>query len=213
MIRLFRAPYSTNCERVGLALAHKGAEVESVLIDYSDRSPVEAVSGQGLVPVIVDEDEVVPDSARILRHLERRFPDPPLFPSDPARRAELEVFIEWFNEVWKGLPNGIEDELLLPRPEAARIALLGATLVASLELFEELLEGRDFLWGDRLSAADCIAYPFLKYAAGRDHADDELFHLVLEQHQSIAGRPRLAAWIERVAGLPVSYGKTVGPGD
>ncbi len=210
MIRLFRAPFSTNCERVGLALAHKGAEVESVLIDYSDRSPVEAISGQGLVPVIVDGDEVVADSARILRHLERRFPDPPLFPSDPARRAELEVFIEWFNEVWKGLPNGIEDELLRPRPDDARIALLGATLVASLELFEELLEGRDFLWGDRLSAADCIAYPFLKYATGRDPADDELFHLVLEQHQSVAGRPRLAAWLERGAGLPVSYGETVG---
>ena len=55
MIRLFRAPYSTNCERVGLALAHKGAEVESVLIDYSDRSPVEAVSGLAGLPISYGE--------------------------------------------------------------------------------------------------------------------------------------------------------------
>ena len=210
MIRLFRAPFSTNCERVGLALAHKGVDVESVVIDYMDRSPVEAVSGQGLVPVIVDEDEVVADSARILRHLERRFPDPPLYPADPARLAELEIFISWFNEVWKRPPNEIEEELGRPRPDEGRVALLGASLLASLEFFEELLAGRDFLWGERLSAADCVAYPFLKYATRRDPEDDELFHLVLERHQSVAGRPRLAAWIERLAGFPVAYGETVG---
>ena len=42
MIRLYRAAFSTNCERVTLALAHKGLDdqVESVWIDYADRSPV-----------------------------------------------------------------------------------------------------------------------------------------------------------------------------
>src|SRR5688572_25829892 len=111
MLRLYRAPFSTNVERVTLALAHKGLEVESVVISYSDRSPVLEVSGQPLVPVLVDGDEVIPDSVRILRHLEERWPDPPLFPRDPARRAELDVFLEWFNEVWKLAPNGIEEEL------------------------------------------------------------------------------------------------------
>ena len=62
MIRLFRARWSTNCERVSLALGHKGLEAESVLIEYSDRSPVIEVSGQGLVPVIEDGGEVVADS-------------------------------------------------------------------------------------------------------------------------------------------------------
>lgn len=109
MITLYRAPYSTNVERVALALAHKGLEADSVVIDYSDRSAVIEVSGQGLVPVIVDEGEVVADSIRILRHLERRYPDPPLFPSDPARAAETDVFLEWFNEVWKSAPNTLEE--------------------------------------------------------------------------------------------------------
>ncbi|MGH2922522.1 MAG: glutathione S-transferase N-terminal domain-containing protein [Solirubrobacterales bacterium] len=36
MIRLYRAPFSTNVERVALALAHKGLEAESVVIDYTD---------------------------------------------------------------------------------------------------------------------------------------------------------------------------------
>ncbi len=47
MIRLYRARWSTNVERVTLALAHKGLEAESVWIEYSDRSEVERVSGQG----------------------------------------------------------------------------------------------------------------------------------------------------------------------
>ena len=87
MITLYRAPFSTNVERVGIALALKGRQVDSVVISYEDRSPVVEVSGQGLVPVIVDDGQVVADSTRILRHLDERYPEPRLFPSDPSRRA------------------------------------------------------------------------------------------------------------------------------
>ncbi len=73
---------------------------------------------------------------------------------------------------------------------------------ASLGLFEGLLDGRDHLFGE-LSAADLVAYPFLKYATGRDPADDELFHRLLDEHLELdGGYPRLSAWIARVAALP-----------
>jgi hypothetical protein len=39
-IRLYRAAWSTNCERVGLALAFKGIDAQSILIEYSNRGPV-----------------------------------------------------------------------------------------------------------------------------------------------------------------------------
>jgi glutathione S-transferase len=209
MLRLYRAPFSTNVERVALALAHKGLEVESVEISYEDRSPVVEVSGQPLVPVLVDGQEVIPDSTRILRHLEERWPDPPLFPRDPARRAELDVFLEWFNEVWKLTPNAIEAELERPEPDHDRIAPLSARMRGSLDLFEEMLDGRDHLFGD-FSAADCAAFPFLKFAKLRDPADDELFHRILEEHLSLDGgaagagpsHPRLSAWIDRVNERP-----------
>lgn len=68
VIRLYRAPFSTNVERVALALAHKGLAVESIIIDYSDRSEVERVSGQELVPVIEDNGTVVIDSMEIVRY-------------------------------------------------------------------------------------------------------------------------------------------------
>ena len=206
MIRLYRAPWSTNVERVALALAHKGLEVESVLISYDDRSPVIEVSGQELVPVIVDDDgTVVSDSPAILRYLEERYPAAPLYPSDPAARAEMEGFIEWFNEVWKPAPNGIEEELEQPSPDGLRVELLSSRMRGWLDRFEALLARREYLLGERFSAADCIAFPFLKYAAGRDPADDELFHRILDEHQSVEGRPALAAWIERVGALPRAY--------
>ena len=200
---LYRAPFSTNVERVALALAHKGLEVESVVISYEDRSPVVEVSGQGLVPVLVDGAEVVADSTRILRHLEARWPDPPLFPRDAARRAELDVFLDWFNEVWKRAPNSIEDELGREQPDQERIAAHAARMRESLDLFEQMLDGRDHLFGDDLSAADCAAFPFLKYAKLRDPADDELFHRILEDNLKLDGaHPRLSAWIARVNERP-----------
>jgi len=191
MIRLYRARWSTNVERVTLALAHKGLEAESVWIEYSDRSEVERVSGQPLVPVIDDGGTVVSDSLAILRHLETRCPEPPLFPSDPARRAELDVFLDWFDRVWKHAPNAIE-------ADPSRTDELAAVMDGHLDLFESLLEGRDHLMADGLSAADCAAYPFLKYAVARDPGDDEDFHAILDRHQSAEGRPNLAAWVSRV---------------
>ena len=203
MLRLYRARFSTNVERVALALAHKGVEVESVVISYDDRSPVVEVSGQRLVPVLVDEAVVVPDSVAILRYLEEKWPEPPLFPRDPATRTELDLFLDWFNEVWKVAPNAIEDELERSEPDHARVEELAARMHDSLQVFERLLDGRDHLLGDDFSAADCAAFPFLKYAKVRDSEDDELFHRILEDNLRLDGAyPRLAAWIDRVNERP-----------
>jgi glutathione S-transferase len=205
MIRLYRAQWSTNCERVTLALAAKALETESIWIEYSDRSPVERVSGQPLVPVLDVDGEVVHDSVRIIARLEELHPEPPLFPADRARRAEMDVFTEWFDGIWKRPPNEIERILGLPETDPAQIAELAGLMDHWLGFFESLLDGRDYLFGDDFSAADCLAYPFLKYAAGRAAADDELFHRILDEYQSVLGRPRIAAWIERVGRRPGAY--------
>src|SRR5678815_5588336 len=96
-LKLYRIPFSTNVERIALALAHKGIPVEYVDVEDGDRSPVVAVSGQELVPVLVDGDRIISDSPVILDYLEQRFPEPSLYPADEARRAEVQVFVDWFN--------------------------------------------------------------------------------------------------------------------
>jgi glutathione S-transferase len=197
-VRVYRIPFSTNVERVALALGHKGLDVDWIDVDPAGRSPVREVSGQDLVPVLVTDDgAVVFDSTAILRRLEHEHPEPPLWPSDDARRAELDVFLDWFNRVWKRPPNLLADE-----PGREDEAELAAELRGSLDLFEALLAGRDYLLGD-FSAADCAAFPFLKYGLIHDLADDEPFHLVLIDNLALDGaHPRLEAWIRRVDAHP-----------
>jgi glutathione S-transferase len=203
LLRLYRFPFSTNVERVALALAYKGIEVESIWIDPADRSEVVRVSGQELVPVLVEGDRVVADSTAILEHLEERFPERPLYPADPARRAELQVFIDWFNQVWKRPPNLIVDEEAKAEPDAVRIAELEGLIRGALPIFEQLLAGRDFLFGDGLSAADAAAFPFLKYALLWEEGDSDRFHEVLRDTQRLDGHfPRLEGWIRRIDTLP-----------
>jgi glutathione S-transferase len=202
VIHLYRFRFSTNVERVTLALAHKNLEVESIWVDPRDRSPVEQLSGQQLVPVIDDGGRVVFDSTAILRYLEERYPPPPLYPHEEAQRAAVDIYIDWFNRVCKRPPNEIEAELLADRVDQQRVDELAAWMARNLDVHERLLAARDYLFGDDFSAADCAAFPFLKYALARDTEDDELFHRILDEHQSVAGRPRLEAWIRRVDERP-----------
>jgi glutathione S-transferase len=207
-LRVYRIPFSTNVERVALALAHKQLgskriEVEWIDIDPNDRSEVVRVSGQELVPVLVDGDHVLFDSPVILDYLEERFPERPLYPADPARRAELRTFVDWFNRVWKRPPNLLVAEELKAEPDLNRIAELEQRIADALPLFENLLAGRDYLFGDELSAADVVAFPFLKYAVLWEEGDEERFHEVLRDTQRLDGRyPRLDAWIHRIDALP-----------
>jgi glutathione S-transferase len=202
VLRLYRFRYSTNVERVALALAHKGIEVESVAVDPDDRSQLRELSGQELVPVLVDGDQVIADSTRIMHHLEQRFPDPPLFPADPAAHAEVEVFLDWFNRAWKREPNLIADAIERGDGGGADVERWSRRMQRRLEWFEGLLSGRDHLFG-AFGAADCAAWPFLRYAVAIEPDDDELFHRVLHERMPLEPRhARLRAWIERVGERP-----------
>jgi glutathione S-transferase len=198
MIRVWRIPFSTNVERVALALGHKGLDVEWVDVDPADRTPVREVSGQDLVPVLEEDGRILHDSPAILEYLEERYPDPPLYPRDPARRAEATLLIDWFNRVWKRPPN-----LITLRPDDERAPEWADALERSRDVFEALLTGRSYLLGDEFTALDAIAFPFLKYGLIFDSADDERFHRVLIEHLALDGRyPRLEEWIRRVDARP-----------
>lgn len=201
-LRVYRIPFSTNVERIALAAGHKALPIEWIDVAADDRAEVVRVSGQELVPVLDDDGLIVADSPLILEHLEARFPEPALLPADPARRAEVRVFCDWFNRVWKRAPNLYADELEQGTPEPARLVELGARITGSLPLFEDLLAGREFLFGE-LSLADVTAFPFLRYAIVWEDGDPYRFHEILRDHLRLDGRfPRLEGWIRRVDALP-----------
>lgn len=206
MLTLYRMKHSTNCERVEMALGHKRLEARSVWIEHGDRSEVQQVSGQPLVPVLTDGDKPIIDSMEIVRYLEDRFPETPrLYPADPAKRAETLLFIDWFNRVWKRPPNELDDELKKPEKDRdqKRVSRLGAAMAGSLDLFEQMLTGREFLQGE-FGAADVAAFPFLKYASiPVASEDDELFHFILRDFQRPGtSHPNLLAWIARMDRRP-----------
>ncbi len=84
---------SSAAYRVRIALNLKGLEYEQRQVhlvrdggeqhseDYRRLNPA------GLVPVLVDGELTLHQSLAILDHLEQRYPDVPLLPSDPAARA------------------------------------------------------------------------------------------------------------------------------
>ena len=77
-VTLYRCATPTNrlcaCGRVARRLDRLGIEHETVRVKTSRRQRPEIVelTGQRFVPVLVDGDEVVHDSKRILEYLDRR---------------------------------------------------------------------------------------------------------------------------------------------
>jgi glutathione S-transferase len=76
VVTLYRCPAPTNylcsCGRVARELDAKGIENEQLRVPWrkGQRSEVEALSGQNVVPLLVTEEgEVICDSRRILQYL------------------------------------------------------------------------------------------------------------------------------------------------
>jgi len=64
------------------------------------RSAVEVrrINRIGKVPVLEIDGELVVDSSEIARFLDERFPEPPLWPTDPRERAQCHLLEDWADE-------------------------------------------------------------------------------------------------------------------
>ena len=73
----------------------------------------------------------------------------------------------------------------------------------SLRTFDDMLAGRDYLMGEGFSAADCVAWPFLRYALiPPDEEDTYLFHAILVANMPLGDR------YERLSGLDPARRRT-----
>jgi glutathione S-transferase len=98
MITLYDAPRCPYCARVRIALAEKGVEYETVEIDLADRPPwLYEKNPLGKVPVLEEDDFVLPESHLINEYLEERYPEPALLPADPADRALVRLLVDRFD--------------------------------------------------------------------------------------------------------------------
>jgi len=87
-------------EKVRWALDYKG-------VPHRRRAPLPgllhpivalAKTRQPLFPILELDGEKLTDSTRIIGALERRYPDPPLYPADPDERRRALELEDWFDE-------------------------------------------------------------------------------------------------------------------
>jgi glutathione S-transferase len=177
--------FSPYCWRIRLALAHKGIEVETIPWRFTDKQVI-AFSGQAKVPVLVDGDTVICDSARIADYLEDHFPDRPSLFGGSAGRALTNFFSTWAGNVMhpviaRSVVSDVVNELTADDQvyfRKSREAAFGMTLEqvtadreARLPAFRQslaplrmVLEQQPFLGGAAPLYADYIVFSAFQWA-------------------------------------------------
>jgi len=98
-ITLHQFEISPFCQKVRRILHLKGAAYEirevSALRSAVD---VRRINRIGKLPVLEIDGALIADSSEIARFLDQRFPDPPLWPTDPRERAQCHLLEDWADE-------------------------------------------------------------------------------------------------------------------
>jgi glutathione S-transferase len=169
-----RCPYAA---RARIVLAEKGIAYEAVEIDLDDRPAwMYEKNATGRVPVY-EEDEglVLPESDVIMEYLEERYPEPALWPADPAERALGRLWLQRF------------DDRLGSAYYAARRGDGREELDTRLAELERALEAQPYLSGREFGLADIGYVPWI--LRGLDRFGLEL-------------GPATADWLERCSERP-----------
>lgn len=177
-----RCPY---CARARIVLAEKGLGYETVEIDLSDRPAwLYTKNPSGKVPVLEEDGGfVLPESTVIMEYLEERFPEPPLWPADPAERALGRLWLDRFEVRLGG------DYYALRRGEPSQ-------LDDRLRELDRALEAQPFLSGREYGLADIGYLPWILRARSNLGVDLERFPVLSAWVARLSERPAVAAELE-----------------
>ena len=89
MMKLGYTALSPFCRKVRMAMEYKGLAFEIVTADHVAEAP--AFNPRAEVPLLVDGDVVVCNSPDSLAYLDRKHPEPPLYPREAAARARCRL--------------------------------------------------------------------------------------------------------------------------
>jgi glutathione S-transferase len=173
-----RCPYAA---RARIVLAEKRLDYDAVEIDLDDRPAwLYEKNPLGRVPVYEEEGGLVlPESEVIMEYLEERFPEPALWPADPAERALARLRLRRFDRFG-------DEYYALRRGAASKLDERLAELDAALEA-QPYLTGRDY------GLADIGYVPWILRAQERLGVDLSPFPAVAEWLERLSERPAIAA--------------------
>jgi len=181
-----RCPYAA---RVRIVLAEKRLGYDAVEIDLADKPAwLYEKNPLGRVPVYEEDGGLVlPESRVIMEYLEELYPEPALWPADPAERALGRLWLERFDD-------RLGDAYYAVRRGEPRDAL-----DAKLADLDRALEARPYLSGHEYGLADAAYIPWILRALERFEV--ELGPALQDWVERLSARPAIAAEREVVAAL------------
>lgn len=166
---LYHFTTSPFARRVRLALAYKRIPVElrDARTDAEHNAELRRLNPLHTVPVLVDEERVVIDSTAICHYLERRYPEPPLWPAGIAGAAafELTALVDAVLNILSDV--GMRYAALHGDPNFPQVreVAIGRVQRALAVLAERVAVG-PYLVGGQWSLADMQVYTMVAWLAG-----------------------------------------------
>jgi glutathione S-transferase len=194
-IKLYHDVPSTNCDRVKIALKEKGLAWEGIWVKLGkleQKSPEHLQRNPyGKIPVIDDDGKILFESCIINEYLDEKYPNPPLQPKDPYRRARGRILVDYFLNYLHEPYWALRGEMIKKNEAERDQKIITATrkeVAARLQYLEEALGDKAFFLGD-YGLTDIAMLPRFPR---------------MEQYGVLPSPslPRLAAWFERMKQRP-----------
>ena len=102
MLALYHNDMSLCAQKVRVCLAEKGLDWEDrhIALRSGDHQSewYRKLNRRAVVPTLIDDDKVIPESNVILEYLDERFPEPALMPKDAFGRAKVRLWTKQLDE-------------------------------------------------------------------------------------------------------------------
>ena len=154
MIKLYDFKSSPNCQRVKIVLAEKNLPYEIVPIDLraqEQKTPdYLKLNPYGKVPVLTDDGTELYESCIINEYLEEKYPNPPLLPKEPGKKAKARILVDYgmahFDSPYQKLRMELAKD---PKEQNQQVVESSkGDLKKLLQRFESELGDQQYLTGD-----------------------------------------------------------------
>jgi glutathione S-transferase len=193
-MKLYDFKSSPNCQRVKIVLAEKKLSYEVVPIDLRAKEQKTPdylkLNPYGKVPVLTDDATVLYESCIINEYLEEKYPNPPLMPKDPERKAKARILIDYGMAHFDAPYQKLRMELMKEPKDQDRQVIDGAKaeLKRLLKRLEDEIGDQEYLIGD-FSLVDADLLPRFTRLEGFGVLPDPSL-------------PRLGKYMERMKARP-----------
>lgn len=191
-MKLYLRPDCPFCWKVKIYLSEIGVDVEEVLVELGKTHPeVAALNPNATVPVLINEDLVLYESAIIIEYLADKFPQNSLMSGSPEQKAEIRQ-LQFYSDSKVG-------KILFPYIKRVRentgeedIDALKTAISPDWQKLQKYLSQQladKAFFGGAFSAADCALIPRISLALA--------YGLELDEENG-----KLTNWLARVMSRP-----------